>query len=208
MRRKLLLSIGVIVLLLLMLPGQISYATPSPLYILVNESTRQCYVSIMNDECFFCKPPQGWRIFGTGDPGYGRTDCPAGYNKIDQLEMDCTRYKSRECCGGFSSIGNCDDMVVNATQQACAFVPDIKACTVLPQGWSARPAGTLAPSWICNFKYHWVENVTCLTGPPTPAPLFVDHVPNRSSDWIPMIGTGLILLGVMLVWFVRRRVHR
>jgi LPXTG-motif cell wall-anchored protein len=97
-------------------------------------------------------------------------------------------------------------LVVNATQQACAFVSDINACIFLPKGWSPRPTDVPESIWSCNYKYHWVDNVSCLTRPPTPAPLFVDNAPDQGSDWILMIGLGLILLGGVLFWLMRRRV--
>jgi hypothetical protein len=205
MRRKLLVSIVLLGLLLLVLPGQISHATPTPPYILVNESTRQCYVTILGDECSWCDPPQGWKILGTGNPSYGNTDCPAGYQKIDRLDLNCTRYKISYCCGGFSSHGNCEDMVVNATQQACAFVKDVRAC-ILPAGWSARPADVPEGSWSCNFNTHkWVEDVTCLTATQTPEALPSVNVPNRYPGALPAAGIGLIALGGgLLAWLARR----
>ncbi len=207
MRRKLLVSLVLAALLLLSLPGQTSYsyATPSPPYILVNESTHQCYVSIMNDECFSCEPPAGWKVQGTGNMSYGPTDCPAGYSKIDDLALNCTRYKSRECCGTFSAHGDCEDMVVNATQQACAFVDDIRACR-LPQGWTARPTEVLEINWGCNFNgtYHWVDNVSCVPGAPIPAA--VADIPIQHPAVLPMMGIALILLGGGLAWLRRRRV--
>src|SRR5512135_3257472 len=115
MRRKLLLCISLGMLLLLAVPGQVSHATPTPLYILVNDTTKQCYVSIIGDECMWCEPPAGWRIYGPGNEGYGPlpTPCPEGYTKIEKLELDCRRSKSRECCGVFAAQGDCTDMVVN-----------------------------------------------------------------------------------------------
>ena len=44
LRKKLFLSIGMTALLLVILPGQISHATPTPPYILVNETTGECYI--------------------------------------------------------------------------------------------------------------------------------------------------------------------
>ncbi len=207
MRKRLLLSMGLAVLLLLILPGQISYATPNPPSILINESTKECYIGILGDECFSCAPMQGWKLLDTNGYSSGPLSCPAGFTKIDRPpELNCYRSKSSFCCGGSPSHGDCEDMVVNATQQACAFVPDIKACILLPKGWNERPTDIPEGIWSCNYQYHWVENVRCLTGPATPQPLFVDHAPNQNSDWIAVIGLGLILLGGWaMVWLVRRK---
>lgn len=207
MRKKLLLSL-ILAVLLLILPGQISYATPNPPSMLVNESTRECYIGILGDECFSCAASQGWKILNNnGSYSGGTLSCPAGFTKIDRPPvLNCYYSKSSFCCGGSSSHGDCADLVVNATQQACAFVSDINACIFLPKGWSPRPTDVPESIWSCNYKYHWVDNVSCLTGPPTPAPLFVDNAPDQGSDWILMIGLGLILLGGVLFWLMRRRV--
>ena len=208
-RKKLLLSISLVVLLLLILPGQISHATPTPPYILINESTRECYITILGDECSWCDPPPGWKTLDRSDPSYGTTSCPAGFTKIDQLELNCTRYKIPYCCGAFSSHGDCEDMIVNATQQACAFVEDINAC-ILPEGWSKRPEDIPEGNWVCNFNSsQWVEDVTCLTVTPTPTPISIGDIPIQRSDVELAIGIGLILLGGgLMVWLVRKRVIR
>jgi hypothetical protein len=204
-RKKLLLSISLTALLLLILPGQISYATPTPPYVLINESTGECYITILGDECMWCDPPQGWKTLDMYGHSYGTPTCPAGFTKIDHLELNCTRYKTPFCCGVFSSQGDCADMVVNATQQACAFVSDVNAC-ILPAGWTKRPTDVPESNWGCNYnRYHWVDDVTCLTAPSTPAALVVANLPTRRSDWIPVIGIGLIFLGGVLVWFLRKR---
>lgn len=205
MRRKLLIATSLAMLLLLGPPPQVSHATPSPPYILVNEATRQCYVSIMNDECFWCDPPPGWKIYGPGNPSYGPTACPAGFTQIDELSLDCTRYKSRLCCGVFAAHGDCEDLVINATQQACGFVDDIRAC-VLPAGWSERPTDVPPAIWTCNFaKYRWVDHVSCLASTPTARVLSVREVAPPYPWALPAIGIGLVLLGGgMLAWLVRR----
>jgi hypothetical protein len=85
-------------------------------------------------------------------------------------------------------------MIVNATQEACAFVEDINAC-ILPEGWSKRPDDVLERNWSCNTEFQWVEDVTCLTAKPL-----------VSGD-IAVIGGGLVLLGGgMLAWLARKRV--
>jgi hypothetical protein len=205
MRKKLLLSISLAALLLLILPGQISYATPTPPYVLVNESTKECYITILGDECMWCNPPQGWITLDKYGSSSGTSSCPAGFTKIDHLELNCTYYKTPYCCGEFSSHGDCADMVVNTTQQACAFVSDINAC-ILPAGWSKRPTDIPESIWGCNFnRYHWVDEVTCLTAPPTAAALVVANVPTHHFDWLPVIGIGLLLLCGVLVWWVGKR---
>lgn len=204
--RRGIVALGLAALLLLIVPGGISFATPSPPYVLVNESTRQCYVTIMNDECVWCDPPQGWKALGVGTAGYGTMDCPAGFQKIDHLELNCRRYQIPFCCGGFSSYGDCEDMVINATQQVCAFVDDVNAC-VLPKGWSKRPADVRQGGWSCNFTtYKWVDDVTCLTSTETPEALSVQNVVAQHPQALPLTGIGLIALGVaVLAWLARRR---
>ena len=200
MGKKLFLSISLAALLLLILPGQVSHATPTPPYILINESTGECTITILGDECNWCDPPQGWKTLGMNDLSSGTSSCPTGYTKIDRLELICTRSKTPYCCGVFSSHGDCEDMIVNATQQACAFVEDIDAC-ILPEGWSKRPEDVSEGSWNCNFnRSQWVEDVTCLTATPTPSPL--------ASGNFAAIGVGLVLIGGgMLAWWVRKRVN-
>lgn len=189
MRKKLLLSLALVSLLLVIQPGQISLATPTPLYVLVNESTRECYITILGDECSWCDPPQGWKILNWND-----RSCPPGYKEIDQLDLNCTRKKDRFCCGVFSSHGDCEDMIVNATQDACAFVEDIDTC-ILPEGWSKRPEDVSEWNWSCNTEFRWVEDVTCLTAQPL------------VSGEIAAIGGGLVLLGGgILAWLARKRV--
>ncbi len=204
MRRKLFVCISLGMLLLLAMPGQVSYATPTPLYILVNDTTKQCYVSIMGDECMWCEPPVGWRIYGPGSESYGPTPCPEGYTKIENFELNCRRSKSRECCGVFAARGDCTDMVVNDTLKECAFVKDINAC-ILPPGWSARPTQVLVASWICHSDtYKWVDNVTCLTATGTPAGFLPAAARNPSV--LPAAGLGLIALGGgLLAWLIRKR---
>ena len=207
MRRKLLVWISLAGLLLLMLPGQRTYATADAPHVLVNDATRECVLTWLNDECTHCTPKEGWREVRPGDPLYEGLRCPDGFTEVHSYPVDCQRFKSENCCGAFISHGSCQDMVVNATLQACAFVSDIRACAALPQGWTSRPTDIPEVSWGCTFKdYKWVENVSCLSVPPTPEPLLVDHAPNRSSSWLPIIGGGLIVVGGgMLAWLMRRR---
>jgi hypothetical protein len=205
MRRMALISIG-LAGLLLMLPGDVSYATPSPPITIVNESTRQCYVGIMSDECNWCDPPPGWKLLEGENPYSGGMECPAGYEKIDRLELDCHGYKEPYCCGVFSSQGDCEAMVINATQQECAFVDNINAC-VLPEGWSKRPTDMPTMVWGCNFnKYKWVDNVTCLTITPTAERLSVENFTKQQPAALPVGGIALIALGASLfMWLGRHR---
>lgn len=208
MRRKLLLSLSLAMLLLVTLPGNTSYATPTAPVVLINESTRQCAIAIQGDECSWCDPPDGWTVIGPGTPGwdYTRPECPAGFQRIDRLEMSCKRYKSPYCCGGFASRGDCTDLVINATQKACAFVNDVNAC-VLPSGWSSRPTGVAEANWSCDFnQYQWVDNLGCLTVTPTAERLPLPNVAARSPAALPAAGIGLIVVGGgLLAWLVKRR---
>ncbi len=205
MRRKLLVSLGLAALLLLVLPGQVSHATPTAPYILVNDSTKQCTITILGDECSWCDPPQGWRVLDTSDPAYRTMSCPAGYTKLDRIEMSCRRYRTPYCCGGFSTQGDCKDMVINATEQACAFVNDVNAC-ILPEGWTKRPTQIPEWNWRCNFNtQHWVDNLTCLTATQTPEPVSVVHVAREYPGALPAAGLGLIALGGgLLAWMIKK----
>jgi hypothetical protein len=205
-KKKLILSL-IFASLLLVLPGQMTYATPTPPYILVNESTHECYITILGDECYWCDLPQGWKVLNMYGPSSENPSCPTGFTKVAHLDLACKRYKIPFCCGVFSSQGDCADMVINATQQACAFVPDVNAC-ILPAGWSKRPADVPESSWGCNFnRYHWVDDLTCLASPPTSAALVVANVPLRGFDWLPLIGIALILLGALLILWMRKRLN-
>src|SRR5512142_552731 len=114
MRRKLLVS-AVLAILLLSPAGEISHATPTAPVIAVNEATKQCGVAILGDECSMCAPAAGWTILDRADPAYQTMSCPAGYTKAD-VPLDCKRSRDKYCCGGFSSRGDCADLVINETQ--------------------------------------------------------------------------------------------
>lgn len=195
MKCRLFLFAIVALLLMLAVPEQTSFATPGPPYVMVNETTRQCYISILDDECNWCEPPAGWVVLGNRQGGGYPTECPEGFTKIDQLELSCKGYKQKYCCGVFSSQGDCEDMVKNATEQACAFVDDIHAC-ILPEGWYARPTEIVRWGWTCNFNQaKWVDDVACLTATQTPSAISLRAVTSRSPVALPAAGIAMILLG-------------
>jgi hypothetical protein len=92
MRRKLFIAL-LIAVFSLSIPGKTSFATPTPPYVLVNETTKECYITILGDECSWCDPPQGWEVLGVNGSDSAASGCPAGYTKIEQLQMDCRVYK-------------------------------------------------------------------------------------------------------------------
>jgi hypothetical protein len=75
--------------------------------------------------------------------------------------------------GGSHAPGDCEDLIVNASQKLCAFVADIAGCG-LPDGWAKRPADVRPGSWVCPFDYQWTADMPCLVEtatvePPTPS---------------------------------------
>lgn len=150
-------AVIMVVLLAVLLPGGVSQATPTPPYVLVNNTTKQCAISILGDDCSWCNPPAGWEVLGVS----GVKDCPAGYERLERINLNCRRYKNQFCCTSVSHHGNCEDLVVNHSQKQCGFVADITSC-LLPEGWSKRPLETPEPSWNCPYNYQWVANVDCM----------------------------------------------
>ncbi len=209
MKRKLFIAV-LIAAFSLSIPGKISFATPTPPYVLVNETTKECYTTILGDECSWCNPPQGWKVLGVNDLAAPNLGCPAGYTKIEQLAMDCRVYKDRFCCTAHFA-GDCEDLVVNEAQQACAFVDDINNC-ILPPGWAERPANLAPSDWRCPTvprSYEWRDNLTCLTATATTPPLLIGNFAVQRHEFSPAISILLVLLGGgILVWLVKRRVRR
>ncbi len=178
--------------LILFIPGRVSLATPTPPYVIINKETKECYITILGDDCSWCNPPAGWEVQGvaTADANHA---CPDGYTRIEKLQMECNRYKNQFCCSGYSHHGNCEDMVVNEAQQSCAFVEDIQACN-LPAGWSKRPESIDERSWVCPYS-QWTENITCQ---PEPTP--------QDSPLPPIAAAGLLLaISGILAWQMHKR---
>lgn len=150
-------ALVVAVIFALLLPKGVTLATPTPPYVLVSHSTKQCTVAILGDDCSWCDPPQGWEVLGVA----GRAECPAGYTQVEQIELVCKRYKNRFCCTNGSHHGNCEDLVINHPQDQCGFVADVTGCR-LPKGWTKRPTDVPEPRWNCPTDYGWVEDVACL----------------------------------------------
>jgi hypothetical protein len=144
-------------ILALLLPGSIVLATPTPPYVIVNYSTKECAESILGDDCSWCDPPPGWEVLG---PSAG-TQCPEGYTLIERIDMQCRRYKNEFCCSGFQHRGDCEDMVVHDADGLCAFVEDIQNCA-LPTGWKPRPPDVDPSRWQCPHDYRWADPVACL----------------------------------------------
>jgi hypothetical protein len=143
--------------LLLLLPGSAALATPTPPYIIVNHTTKECGQSILGDDCSWCDPPPGWEVVG---PAAGN-QCPEGYTVVERIDMQCRRYKNQFCCSGFAHRGDCEDMVVHDADRLCAFVEDIQGC-ILPEGWTARPPDVELSGWMCPHDYRWADPVACL----------------------------------------------
>jgi hypothetical protein len=182
-------------------------ATPTPPYTLVNHSTQQCYETILGDDCMWCDPPPGWEVLG---PSY-TTQCPAGYARLERLALNCVPYKNQFCCtGGSHGPGDCEDLIVNASQELCAFVADIVGCTV-PEGWAKQPADGRESGWVCPYGYQWAADVACLVEtataePSAPTePTRTDALP-RSVYWLVAAIGGIFL--ATLAWVSVRRGRR
>ena len=198
---------------LLLLPGGAAFATPTPPYILVNHTTRQCAMEILGDECNWCDPPSGWEVLGDSR----RIQCPADYTQV-RLDVfggpNCKRYENQFCCSGFSGQGDCRNMVVNDSQKLCAFVPDITGCT-LPNGWAGRPSSVAEDAWHCpysNSSSRWGDAIACLKGTVTPEPTVIPpptatpQPTPTSAPWGGALGllcSLLVAAGALLAWSKR-----
>ncbi len=210
MRRKLLISMGMALAAagMLFAPGDIGHATPTAPVIVVNETIKQCDIVILGDECRMCTPPAGWTILDRTDPAYQTMSCPAGFTKVN-LQLDCKAVRNPYCCGGWSNWGECTDLVINETQQACAFLPNTSVCG-LPPGWSRRPANVPEHDWMCNFaKQTWVSDLACTVVTPalTPvvAPVPTEGAARAPQAALPIGGLALIGLGVAALAWLKRR---
>jgi hypothetical protein len=208
MRRKLSIAL-LIVAFSLSIPVKTAFATPTPPYVLVNETTKECYITILGDECSWCDPPQGWKVLGMAQ-STSASSCPAGYAKIEQLKMDCRASKDRFCCTAYFA-GDCEDLVINEAQRACAFVDDINSC-ILPSGWAKRPANLAPSNWRCPTapsSYEWKDNLACLTTTATTLPMLGGNFAVQRYEFPLAIGILLVLLiGRVLVWVIRKRIRR
>ena len=165
MRRRSAVWTAVLVLALL-LAGKVVLATPTPPYLLVNHSTRQCTESILGDDCSWCEPPQGWDVVGYA----AGNQCPQGYAWVERVDLLCRGYKNPFCCTSGSHHGDCDDMIVHDGDRVCAFVDDIDGCA-LPDGWEARPPDADPAAWSCPVNYAWADPVACVSPEATTPPL-------------------------------------
>lgn len=210
------MRIRIILLLALLMVASPAGATPTPPVIVVNHSTRQCAEVIQGDDCHWCDPLEGWEVLGYSS-GYA---CPAGYEDLGFQGMtgECQGYKSQFCCSDYAHHGDCEDLVVNESEQLCAFVQEIEDCT-LPEGWTSA-ADTTEWSGRCPFGSRWVPDVDCLatlqparvtadqstpatrTTPATPDSSFG---PRLSPGLISTLGIALAGLFAVLLWLVLSR---
>jgi len=199
-----------VVIFALLLSGGAVRATPTPPYILVNHSIQQCYDTILGDECMWCDPPPGWEVLGPA----ATTQCPANYTRLERLELNCVPYKNQFCCtGGSHGPGDCEDLIVSASQERCAFVADSADCNV-PEGWTKRPADARESSWICPYGYQWVADVACLVETATAESTHTTdpRAPTEPTRTNPLAGIAYWLMAAIggaflafLAWFSGRR---
>jgi len=160
-----------IVLLFALLTASLSMAspvsaTPTPPVLVVNHGTGQCAEVIQGDDCHWCEPLEGWEVVGYSSDA----ECPDGYEELGFQGMtgDCRAYKSQFCCSDGAHHGDCEDLVINESEQQCAFVEEIRGCT-LPLGWVSADDTT---RWFgrCPLGNRWVADITCITTRETAAP--------------------------------------
>ncbi len=170
MRAKLILLVLAVILPLLLARGVV-LATPTPPYVFVNHTTKECVIRIHGDDCTWCEPPDGWQELGV----QGQAQCPEDYARVEYLEFNCVGYKNQFCCSNGAHRGDCEDMIINDSKSQCTFVKDVANCT-LPEGWISRSTRARERAWICPQDYRWGVTVTCLnaTSVPesTPVPTF------------------------------------
>lgn len=144
-------------------------ATPTPPVLMVNNSTKQCAMVIQGDDCHWCDPPEGWEILEWSP----EATCPAGYEDLGFQGMAgiCRGYKNQFCCSNFQHHGDCEDLIINESDQLCAFVEEIRDCT-LPEGWTSAADTT---RWFgrCPYPYQWIPDITCVTAPKVAEPTAV-----------------------------------
>jgi hypothetical protein len=131
-------------------------AAPLPPSLGMNEAAKQCASFYIGDECESCSMPGGWM------PAEGDA-CPAGYEVIEARAV-CTPFRTAFCCSRSHSgaQGDCDDVVVNYAERACAFIDDIEKCATLPSGWQRAPV-LEALGRVCPMDdFEWLpESMEC-----------------------------------------------
>lgn len=140
-------------LIALLLAG-VGFAAPAPPELGVNDTTKQCAEFFPGDECMACSLPEGWRGAGFGA-------CPRGYTE-GIVKPICQAHRNVFCCtkGHSGAPGDCDDIVFNAQEEACAFVSDIDTCQRLPKGWQ-RASPDDFQEQVCPYEYHWRADIEC-----------------------------------------------
>lgn len=152
--------------LVLLLPGPVAQATPTPPYLLVNHTTQECAERWIGDDCRWCDPLPGWEVVGLAS----NSQCPEGYSHLDYVEMACRGYETPFCCSGGAHRGDCEDMVVHEEDRLCGFVDDLEGC-ILTGGWQGRPTEVMPQEWSCPLDYHWQpDSISCLVEEPGEIP--------------------------------------
>jgi hypothetical protein len=160
-------------------------ATPTPPVLVVNHSTKECAEVIQGDDCHWCDPLEGWEVLGYSS----QATCPAGYENLGYQGMTgrCVGYKSQFCCSDSAHHGDCEDLVIHESEQLCAFVEEIRGCT-LPEGWTSA-ADTTPWSGRCPFGNQWVPDIRCVTTPeaaePTATVPTAPPAPTRTATVLP-----------------------
>jgi hypothetical protein len=187
-------------------------ATPTPPVLVVNHSTRQCAEVIQGDDCHWCEQPEGWELLGYSS----QATCPDGYENLGYQGMsgECVGYKSRFCCSDSAHHGDCEDLVINKSEQLCAFVEEISGCT-LPEGWTSA-ADTTQWSGRCPFGNQWVPDIACVATPEAAEPTAIAPTAATTPDTQDRFRPGIVwgaavALGGLLaaaVWLILKRPRR
>lgn len=130
--------------------ASLSLAAPAPPQTIVNDASMECSGHMAGDECFRCRVPDGWRIFGEG-----LMECPVGYERVE-AETDCEPLHNAFCCtdGHSGGMGDCAGLMVNNGARQCVFAEG-GACEA-PDGWFRAEAGEMCPS-----GYAWIGDAPC-----------------------------------------------
>jgi len=150
----------ILLILFLILSSTLAFSTSMPPAIAVNHSLKQCSEVFTGDECMSCNPPEGWGFL----EDMFNASCPEDYEQVE-IDVTCTGYKNEFCCtvSHSGANGNCEDVIVNTSEQKCAFVENIENCKSLPANW-ITPTSTNYKGIICpSLEYEWeTEFIECI----------------------------------------------
>ena len=172
-------------MLILVLAGQVprAYATPTIPVLLVNHALKQCIDNvIMADECWSCKPKEGWQTLPRGQ-------CPSGYEVIPSSSTLGDRGAPISCAA-----------YPNSQSFNCGSGDRYPTMTIVPKFSTV----TVAPSSTVTAQQPTVISPTPFVAPAIPAlpaDIFV-------YLFIFCLGCGILLIpiaGITFILIMRRR---